>query len=277
MNSGEPLNIRKRSDNEPIDGKLKQESVQWQSDCPIIATKSPNGDGAKGTTGMNRVAGDTTSRHRAGATLSTKLATLTLMAKGNRKCKFTAVTGMLMDEGFLTECSLELKRNKAPGIDGVTVEEYRKNLVENIKGLMGRLKTWKYKPQAVRRTYIPKGNNEKRPLGIPTVEDKIVQLGIKKILEAIYEVDFLDVSYGFRPKRSCHEALRELDKTIMAKPVNSVVDMDAKKYFDTIDHDWLMRFLKERIADRNLLRLIGRFLTVPVRIDIVFFPKLRLY
>lgn len=267
MNSGEPVNIRKRSDNEPIDGKLTRESVQWQSDCPIVATKSHNGDGAKGTTGMNRVAGDTTSRHRAGATLSTKLATLTLMAKGNRKRKFTAVTGILMDEGFLIECFRELKRNKAPGIDGVTVEEYRKNLVDNIKGLTRRLRTWKYKPQAVRRTYIPKGNNEKRPLGIPTVEDKIVQLGIKKILEAIYEVDFLDVSYGFRPKRSCHEALKELDQTIMAKPVNSVVDMDAKKYFDTIDHDWLMRFLKERIADRNLLRLIGRFLNTGIMED----------
>jgi group II intron reverse transcriptase/maturase len=213
---------------------------------------------------MNWVARDTTAAHRGGERLSTKLAALTLMAKRNPKLKFTSVTGMLTDERFLKECFWELKRNKAPGIDGVSVEEYRESLVENLKGLAKRLKEWKYKPQALRRTYIPKGKDEKRPLGIPAVEDKIVQMGIKKILEAIYEVDFLDVSYGFRPKKSCHEALRELDKTIMTEPVNSVVDMDAKKYFDTIDHSWLMRFLKERIADRNLLRLIGRFLNTGV-------------
>ena len=267
INTGEPLNFQKECDNKPIDGKLMQDIIQRQSDCSIVAKKSHNSDGAKGTTRMNWVTRDTTAAHCGGKRLSTKLATLTLMAKRNPKLKFTSITGMLTDERFLEECFWGLKRNKAPGIDGVTVEEYGKNLVENLKGLTKRLKLWKYKPQPVRRTYIPKGKDEKRPLGIPAVEDKIVQMGIKKILEAIYEVDFLDVSYGFRPKRNCHEALRELDKTVMTKPINSVVDMDAKKYFDTIDYGWMMRFLKERIADRNLLRLISRFLNTGIMED----------
>jgi RNA-directed DNA polymerase len=264
MNTGEPLNFQKECDNKPIDGKLLQDIIQRQSDCSVVAKKPLNGGGAKGTTRMSWVARETIAAHRGGEQLSTKLVTLTLMAKRNPKLKFTSITGTLIDERFLKECFWELKRNKAPGIDGVTVEEYGKNLAENLQGLAKRLKVWNYKPQPVRRTYIPKGKDEKRPLGIPAVEDKIVQMGIKKILEAIYEVDFLDVSYGFRPKRNCHEALKVLDKAIMTEPINSVVDMDAKKYFDTIDHNWLMRFLKERITDRNLLRLIGRFLNTGV-------------
>lgn len=102
---------------------------------------------------------------------------------------------------------MELKKNKAPGIDGVTVREYEVRLEENLKELLTRLKGKKYRPQPVRRTYIPKDGKGLRPLGIPTVEDKIVQMGIKKILEAIYEQDFMEVSYGFRPGRSCHNAL----------------------------------------------------------------------
>lgn len=260
MNLGEPLHFQKECDNKFINNKLLQDIVQRQSDCSIVAKKSRNGDGAKGTARMNWIARDTTAAHCGGERLSTKLASLTLMARRNPKLKFTSITSKLKDERFLEECFGGLKRNKATGIDGVTVEEYRNNLKENLKGLTERIRTWKYKPQPVKRVYIPKGKSGKRPLGIPTVEDKIVQMGIKKILEAIYEVDFLDVSYGFRPKRSCHFALKELDKAIMKEPVNSVVDMDIKKYFDTIDHNWLMKFLKERIADRNLIRLIGRFL-----------------
>lgn len=108
--------------------------------------------------------------------------------------------------------------------------------------------------------YIPKPKGGRRPLGIPFVEDKIVQMGLKKILEAIFEADFLDVSYGFRPERNCHQALDTLDKMVMARPVNYIVDMDIEKFFDTVDHKHLMEFLKRRIADPNIQRLIGRFL-----------------
>jgi len=191
--------------------------------------------------------------------MKTKLESLTQRAKENPKNEFTSLAHLLTED-FLRGCFRELKRDKAFGIDGVSVKEYEVNSEEKLKDLVARLKAKKYRPQPVRRVYIPKANGSKRGLGIPTVEDKIVQMGIKKILEAIFEADFLDVSYGFRPNRSCHAALDVLDKTIMTKPINYVVDMDIKQFFDTIDHQWLMKCLRQRIKDTSLLRLITRFL-----------------
>jgi RNA-directed DNA polymerase len=191
--------------------------------------------------------------------MATELTNIANRAKESPCLRFTSLVHLL-NEDFLKGCYLELKKGKAPGIDSMTLEEYGKELEGNIKDLVKRLKAKRYIPQPVRRAYIPKPNGDKRPLGIPTVEDKIVQMGIKKILEAIYEQDFMDVSYGFRPDRSPHDALDELDKAIVTRPINWIVDMDIEKFFDTIDHEWLMEFLKHRIADPNLLRLIGRFL-----------------
>ena len=179
---------------------------------------------------MRGGARDTSARHRTGQQMSTKLAPLTLRAKRESKCKFVSLAHLLTED-FLKRCFWKLKRDKASGIDGVSVKEYEVNLKERVKDLVVRLKAKKYKPQPVRRVYIPKSDGSKRGLGIPTVEDKIVQMGIKKILEAIFEVDFMDVSFGFRPDRSCHNALDVLDKTIMTKPVNYVVDMDIEKFF----------------------------------------------
>jgi RNA-directed DNA polymerase len=207
--------------------------------------------------------GDICRAHRTGGQVVTKLESLTLRAREDPKCKFTSLAHLLSEE-FLRECFWELKRDKASGIDGVTVQEYEVNLEENLKDVVERLKAKRYRPQPVRRAYIPKPGGEKRPLGILVVEDKVVQRGLKKILEAIFEVDFMDVSYGFRPNRSCHDALDVLDKAIMTKQVNFIVDMDIEKFFDTIDHGWLMRCLRERIIDTSLLRLIGRFLKAGV-------------
>jgi group II intron reverse transcriptase/maturase len=170
----------------------------------------------------------------------------------------------MLDERFLTGCFLELKRDKASGIDGVSVEEYGANLEARIEELEKKLKTKKYRPRVARRVYIPKYNRSKRPLGISIVEDKIVQMGVKKILEEIFKPEFVDTSYGFRPKRSCHDALDRLDKEIMRKPVSYVVDMDIRKFFDTVNHKWLMEALRQRVRDRSLLNLIDRMLRAGV-------------
>lgn len=195
---------------------------------------------------------------RDGAWTETKLRLITQRAKENPKMKFTALA-YLLNAGFLEQCFRALKKNKACGIDEVTVQEYGANLGENIRDLVGRMKALHYYPQPVRRVNIPKPDGKSRPLGIATVEDKIVQVGIKRILEAIFEVDFCESSYGFRPNRSCHSALDVLGKTIMTKPVNAIVDMDIEKFFDTIDRKWMMECLKQRINDLSLLRLIVRF------------------
>jgi group II intron reverse transcriptase/maturase len=129
-----------------------------------------------------------------------------------------------------------------------------------ISDLVARLKAKRYKPQPSYRVYIDKDEHSKRPLGLPALEDKIVQKGVARILEAIYEQDFLDCSYGFRPNRSCHHALNVVDKTIMRRPINYVIEADIKQFFDNVSHDWMIRCLQVRIKDPSLLLLIRRFL-----------------
>jgi len=164
--------------------------------------------------------------------LETKLAKIAQVAKEKPKEQFTSLVHLLSVE-MLLKCHQELSGNKAVGIYGVTKAEYEENLLGNIKMLHESLMKMAYKPQAVRRVYISKpGNNKERPLGIPAYEDKIVQLAVSKILSAIYEQDFLDSAYGFRPGRSCHDALRELNNIIMTKKINWVVDADISGFFD---------------------------------------------
>lgn len=239
------------------------QKVSWQSDLSVVPRKQSNVCGGKGQAKTRLRSTDTTAVHRDGSRLSTKVALLTQRARRNPKYKNMTLMH-IFTEDYLMVCFKELKKRKAPGIDGVSVEEYGNNLEENIKKLVSKMKVWEYKPQPVKRVYIPKSDGSKRGLGIPTVEDKIVQMGIKKMLDAIFEVNFLDVSYGFRSKVGCHAALDRVDKAIMTKPVNHVVDMDIERFFDTVNHEWLMKCLKQRIADRNFLRLIGRFLKAGV-------------
>jgi len=170
-----------------------------------------------------------------------------------------------VNEANLAECYQELKANKACGIDGETVEAYGKNLKERLSQLVESMKSKQYRPKPVKRVYIPKaGKNEMRGLGIPSVEDKLVQIMLKKILEQIYEVEFLDVSYGFRPKLSCHDAVKALDKAVMTKPINYIVEVDIKGFFDNFNHYWLQRCLEEKIADSNLLWLVRKLLKAGV-------------
>lgn len=149
---------------------------------------------------------------------------------------------------------------KAVGVDGVTKAEYEANLNENLENLIKRMKSFSYRPQPVRRTYIPKANGKTRPLGIPSYEDKLVQGVMADILNDVYEPRFLDCSYGFRPGRRAHDAIREVNQTIMYKGVNYILDCDIKSFFDNINHKHLMKFLEHDIADKNFLRYIVRFL-----------------
>lgn len=151
-------------------------------------------------------------------------------------------------------------RKKATGIDGVDKTAYDRNAEENIRKLVTEMKKFQYRPQAVRRTYIPKTNGKMRPLGIPAYEDRLVQGVMAGLLNDVYEVRFLDCSYGFRPKRSAHDVVRYINQTIMTKKVNYVLEADIKGFFDNVNHDWLMKFLAHDIQDKNFLRYIKRFL-----------------
>ena len=151
-------------------------------------------------------------------------------------------------------------QKKASGIDGVTKQDYEKNLDENLEELIKRMKTFSYRPQPVRRTYIPKGNGKMRPLGIPAYEDRLVQGVMANILNEVYEPRFLDCSYGFRPGRSAHDAIRDINQTLMCRRVNYILDCDIKGFFDNVNHEWLMKFLEHDIADKNFLRYVKRFL-----------------
>lgn len=173
--------------------------------------------------------------------------------------QFTSLAHLLNVE-YLRDCYKSLNRNKAVGIDNVSWEEYGRNLDENLELLVSRLKRKKYKPIPARRVYIPKSETEKRPLGISALENKIVERGITWILESIYEQDFQNCSYGFRPKRNSHQALKELNDLIMFQPVNHIVEADIKGFFDNVSHEKLMEFMSIRIKDTTLLNLIKKFL-----------------
>ena len=188
-----------------------------------------------------------------------KLSLISGHARRDPDFQFTSLAHLLNVE-YLRDCYKSLNRNKAVGIDNVSWEEYGRNLDENLELLVSRLKRKKYKPIPARRVYIPKSETEKRPLGISALENKIVERGITWILESIYEQDFLNGSYGFRPKRNGHQALKGLNDLIMFQPVNHIVEADIKGFFDNVSHERLMEFIQIRIKDTTLLNLIKKFL-----------------
>jgi RNA-directed DNA polymerase len=165
----------------------------------------------------------------------------------------------------LRTCFEALDGKKALGVDGVSKAEYGQNLEENLQRLHQKLHQMSYRPQAVRRVEIPKEDGSFRPLGISCVEDKIVQEMTRRILEAIYEPVFMDTSFGFRPQRSCHDALRQLNQEVMSYPVNWIADLDLAQFFDTMPHLEILSVLRERIKDRKFLSLIARMLKAGVQ------------
>ncbi len=160
-----------------------------------------------------------------------------------------------------------LKRDAAAGVDGETWDHYGEALEDNLQDLSSRLKRGAYRAKPVRRTYIPKTDGRLRPLGVPALEDKIVQRAVVEVLNAIYERDFLGFSYGFRPGRNPHQALDALTVGITTKKVNWVLDADLRSFFDTLKHEWLVKFIEHRVADRRVVRLIQKWLAAGVLED----------
>jgi RNA-directed DNA polymerase len=188
-------------------------------------------------------------------------------AKRDRKQRFTALLHHVYDVGRLRAAYLALKRDAAPGLDGETWGHYGEALEANLQDLAARVKRGAFRACPVRRVFIPKADGRQRPLGVPTVEDKIVQRAVVEVLNAIYEPDFLGFSYGFRPGRSPHDALDAVTVALERKRVNGVVDADIRGFFDTLDHGWLIRFLEHRVADRRIVRLIEKWLSAGVLAD----------
>jgi group II intron reverse transcriptase/maturase len=168
---------------------------------------------------------------------------------------------------LLLDSYYALKRQAAPGVDGVTWQEYETGLASRVTDLHNRVHRGAYRAQPSRRVYIPKADGRQRPLGIAALEDKIVQQAVVTILNQIYEVDFQGFSYGFRPGRSPHQALDALTVGIQRKRVNWVLDADIRGFFDNMSHEWTMKFVEHRVADRRILRLIQKWLKAGVSED----------
>jgi RNA-directed DNA polymerase len=188
-------------------------------------------------------------------------------AERDKKVRFTALLHHIYNVEQLRAAYYALKRDAAAGIDGETWEHYGQALEENLADLSGRLKRRAYRAKPVKRTYIPKADGRQRPLGIPTLEDKLVQRTTVEVLNAIYETDFLGFSYGFRPGRGPHHALDALYAGLLTRKVNWVLDADIRGFFEAIDHEWLGKFVEHRIADRRVVRLIQKWLNAGVLED----------
>ena len=195
--------------------------------------------------------------------MPTSLQGIAKKAESQKGYRFRNLYGML-DEDFLKQCWRDIRKDAASGVDQVSAQEYEQHLEEHIHCLVERLKKKQYRAKLVRRHYIPKGDGTQRPLGIPAVEDKLLQLAVARLLEAIYEQDFLRCSYGYRPQVGALDAVDTLTVKLQFGRYAWVVEADITKFFDTIDHDWMMRMLAERIDDGALLRLIRKWLKAGV-------------
>jgi RNA-directed DNA polymerase len=182
----------------------------------------------------------------------------------DKKMQFTTLWHHVYDLDRLRAAYLSMKREAAPGVDGETWRHYGEDRERNLQDLSERLKRGAYRAKPVRRAYIPKSDGKQRPLGVTVLEDKIVQRALVEVLNAIYETDFLGFSYGFRPGRSPHDALNALMAGIMTRKVSWVLDADIRGYFDSIDHEWLVKLVKHRIVDKRVTRHIGKWLQAGV-------------
>jgi group II intron reverse transcriptase/maturase len=218
-------------------------------------------EGAEGNTNKDRMR-----RTQGRESMSSGLERVRERAKAEKKERFTALLHHV-DIDLLRSAFSWLKREAAPGVDGVTWQQYEQNLEDNLVDLHARVHRGAYRALPSRRKFIPKADGQQRPLGIAALEDKIVQRAVVEVCNAIYEEDFLGFSYGFRPKRGQHDALDALAVAITQTPVNWIVDVDIRAFFDTLSHEWLTRFVEHRIADTRMIRLIRKWLNAGVMDD----------
>ena len=245
-----------------------------KSDRPTVPGKSPNKAGqpaAEGTEGKGLAKGNlpqqNASRTPSRTTAPSALEGRRQAAATAKKLRFTALLHYIYNPQTLRKAYSRLKKEAAPGVDGETWRHYGETLEENLQDLSERLKRGAYRAKPVRRVFILKADGRQRPLGVPTLEDKIVQRAAVEVLNAIYETDFLGFSYGFRPGRSQHQALDALYTGLLTRKVNWVLDLDIKGFFDGLSHEWLVKFVEHRIADRRVVRLIQKWLNAGVLED----------
>jgi RNA-directed DNA polymerase len=247
---------------------------QGKSDRPVVPGKSSNNAGqpvAEGMEGRGLAKGNLRQQNaprtpsRDGA--PSALERVRQAAQREKKQRFTALLHHVYDVARLRAAYVSLKKDAAAGVDGETWRHYGETLEAQLHDLAERLKRGAYRAKPVRRVYISKEDGRQRPLGVPALEDKIVQRATVEVLNAIYETDFLDFSYGFRPGRSQHHALDALYTGLMTKKVSWVLDVDIRGFFDAIDHGWLVKFVEHRLADRRVVRLIQKWLNAGVLED----------
>jgi group II intron reverse transcriptase/maturase len=265
-NLGSPVDSRGTNYESPA-GKLEQ-----RQEAPTEGTQGfrlahsspgqPRRGGSEPDQGANRVTQptqETSAVRSTGTRWQTSLQAIAKKAMENKQHRFGGLY-RLMDESNLRVCFYRLRKQAAPGVDGVTFQEYEKNLEDNLQSLVQRLKQKSYHSKLIRRKYIPKGEGKRRPLGIPALEDKLVQLAAAQILMAIYEADFLDCSHGYRLERGAQEASRELSAILTKGKIEFIVEADIKGFFDHIQPEWLVRMLEQRVNDGAFLGLIKKWL-----------------
>jgi RNA-directed DNA polymerase len=245
-----------------------------KSDRPIVPVKFPNNAGqpaAEEMEGKGLAKGNLQEQNAPRTPCRTSapsaLERVRQAATKDRKLQFTALLHHVYDLEALRAAYFGLKKDAAAGVDGETWRHYGEALEENLQDLSERLKCGAYRAKAVRRVFIPKPDGRQRPLGVTALEDKLVQRATVEVLNTIYETDFLGFSYGFRPGRSQHHALDALYAGLLTRKVNWVLDVDVRGFFDSIDHEWLVKFVEHRIADQRVVRLIQKWLNAGVLED----------
>ena len=245
-----------------------------QSDRVVVPKKSVNKVGLLNSTAAEQMEGSTLTKGNEGKrnthqtqcweSVHNKLQLVHQRAKEDKKMRFTALMHHIYDIDALKAAYFKIKKDAAAGMDRETWRSYGENLEQNIQNLSERLKHGAYRAKPVRRVFIPKPNGQQRPLGVTSLEDKVVQRATVEVLNAVYEADFIGFSYGFRPKRSQHKALDALTVGIMKRKVNWVLDADIRDFYGSINHEWLVKFIEHRIADKRVVRLIQKWLKAGV-------------